>query len=645
VPLQSSGNTLELLARRQFNDLRDAEIKLVRNAPAGTPAICGPNDNDDDPLNNLSQAAGWDKQREIRADLIRWLCVHDEASRLVNSLGLQVYGAKLSLQLRNVTAPFPLTFEHCFVAQDIDLYASTLASLDMIGSSMRSMNASGATFKGDVFLKGVRVEGCLSFVSATIGGELALHGATLNNPARLGDHTDDAALLADFLNISGSVFLCHDEVSGKDFQAQGQVRMREARIGQDLCCDGGTFSNPELAGSDSSGSAIDLNNAVIQGIASFSTNFRSSGTVYLISVQITRFLACVSGSFSYPNRTARALAADGIVIHGDAKIVSSNFEGNLSMVGAHIDGQLNCERSHFHGAVWLQSATVGTLLWKQIDRSQDAGLDLSNVTTGSYEDDQPSWPKPGKLILDGFAYKLIDDSPLTLDARLDWLSRQLGFAAQPYRQLARYFSDNDRMDDSTAILVAMEHRQRRGQWTDPILHYTIGYGYHPLYSGWFLGASTLLGWFILRRAKISGTMCPTDQDAYKSFKGARGSPVYCPPLKPFIYSLENSLPLVKLGQVDHWQPDPERLKPDQPTATPPPVDSETSPYTLAHPAPHASKTALPGPPATDNWFKHQWRQLKQPAVRLQYFLWLQILFGWILATLFAAGVAGLIHTQ
>ena len=70
------------------------------------------------------------------------------------------------------------------------------------------------------------------------------------------------------------------------------------------------------------------------------------------------------------------------------------------------------------------------------------------------------------------------------------------------------------------------------------------------------------------------------------------------PLSPVAFSIENSLPLVKLGQIDYWGPDP---------------------------SPRATTSTL------------HWGRL------LFGFQRLQVLFGWILATLFVAAVTGIVQ--
>lgn len=91
-------------------------------------------------------------------------------------------------------------------------------------------------------------------------------------------------------------------------------------------------------------------------------------------------------------------------------------------------------------------------------------------------------------------------------------------------------------------------------------------------------------------------MVPTEKEAYQQFKylATEGQvPAHYPTFSAPVYSLENSLPLVKLGQAAKWQPD----------------------------------------PAPDGWAWVRW------------FLRGQILLGWLLATLFVAGVNGIVHKE
>jgi len=110
-------------------------------------------------------------------------------------------------------------------------------------------------------------------------------------------------------------------------------------------------------------------------------------------------------------------------------------------------------------------------------------------------------------------------------------------------------------------------------------------------------------------------MVPRDEAAYTQFKATGHAPGHYEPLGPFVYSLENSLPLVKLGQTDRWGPDPA-------------------------PNWHPSDS---GSPATTNAADPSSASLFASPRFLFAFQRLQVLLGWILATLFVAGVTGIVQ--
>ena len=107
-----------------------------------------------------------------------------------------------------------------------------------------------------------------------------------------------------------------------------------------------------------------------------------------------------------------------------------------------------------------------------------------------------------------------------------------------------------------------------------------------------------------------GEMVPTEEKALQSFKDTNGRPSEnYPPFFPLVYSLENSVPLIKLGQVDRWQPNPSSQVPVQ---------------------------------RNQSW---GWRlqSFVTNGRFLMYFRWGQIMVGWLLATLFVAGLTGIVR--
>ncbi len=182
---------LETLARAHFKDLTEAELKLLRAAPKGEVAVCGPNDDEEDPANDPSKAGDWSPDRQIRAGLIRWLCVHREAKKRVDPKGIQVLGAKITgaLDLSFVIVPFPLALWRCHLMDDANLRNVEIPGINLEGTWVSSISADGAKVKAGVFLRnGFRAEGEVRLPGARIEGDLDCSGGRhIYEPAARGD--------------------------------------------------------------------------------------------------------------------------------------------------------------------------------------------------------------------------------------------------------------------------------------------------------------------------------------------------------------------------------------------------------------------------------------------------------------------------
>lgn len=504
VETTSPDDVLLELARKKFGDLSEAEKRTLRAAPQGKTAVCGKNSDDDDAANDPAKAdnkpeeGGWGEEREIDADVIRWLCVNKEAAQHVDPRGLWIYGAKITgtLDLSYASVGFPLELDRCRVLGDCVFY------------------------------------------------DLAVPGLYFT-----GTHTK--GIKADRIEVKGGLFLRHK------FSAEGEVRLLGAKIGGDLDCVGATFKNA----------------------------------------------------------TGYALVADGVEVKGDI-FLRENFavNGGISLPGAHVAGG-------FQSYGWNDGS--------------EATLVLRNAALGALMDDEAVWNKV-KLDLDGCVYQTISKGPTDAKARLRWLERLEKFTPQPYRQLAKFLHERGDDDGEKKVLLVLAekvHAEQLGKlprWQRPFRGFadvaevaTIGYGIRPERAAlWAIGL-TALGWVLHRRAALARAMAPTDKSAYDEFAAnGRQTPRYYPGFNPFIYSLENCLPLVKLGQDDRWQADP------------------AAPRRVGRPRP-----AL----LTRAW----WRDLIYGRVPsglcsrrfLQGFRWFMILAGWALATFFVAAVTGIVKKE
>jgi len=499
-------------------DLSEAEKRLLRAAPEGALAMCGPNDKPNDPANDPARADSWECGREIRAELIRWLCVDEKASKLVDPRGIRVYAAKItgSLDLTFATLAFPLRLTLCRLTDDADLRYAKMPSLVLFGSSTRSLTMDGAEVRGGVFLhNGFSANGGVRLLDARIGGDLICGGGTFSN-------MNGPALDADRAEIRGGVFL------NKGFLAAGEVRMLESKIGGSIECEGGKFS------------ALSLNRASIRD----------------------------------------------------------------------------------------------SFFWSEITEGRNTKLDLRDARVGDLEDDEASWPEKGNLLLDGFVYERIGGTRTDARSRLRWLGRLEGFKPQPYRQLAKVLQGMGDDEGAKQVLFELESKARAEDrrrlvgspvhrlirsGEDTVSGVTVGYGIYPIWALGYSLALAALGWVVFRRAQRVGAMAPKDKDAYAEFHHNEGKvPASCQPFNPLIYSFENCIPLVKLGQDEFWQPDP----------NPKHREAKVGRGKFRRAVDSVLDSVVPEWAVTPG--------------ALLWFRWIVIGLGWLLATFFVAGLTGIL---
>jgi hypothetical protein len=164
-------------ARSRFGELSAAEQKVLHAVARGEVAYCGPSDQDDDPANDPAKADQWGKERTIRANLIRWLCVDREASERIDPRGIQVHGAKIGslpeerdLDLSGADLPFRLSFTFCNFDVPLMLADATILALSLGGSRIARLDLRHAVVgpigddeqswpkKGSLFLDGFTYE-------------------------------------------------------------------------------------------------------------------------------------------------------------------------------------------------------------------------------------------------------------------------------------------------------------------------------------------------------------------------------------------------------------------------------------------------------------------------------------------------------
>jgi len=512
--------------------------------PAEEIVVAGLATGDFDRLGDGSRPDAPEPGRLIRAAFLRFLILGGDDEFRPHEKGIRLSGAYvggvLDLEACHVVRDIGLT--NCRFDSTPVLNSAVIERLFLDGSAMPGLNAERVQARGGLYLRGAEVSGAARLASATFGG----------------------AVLCD-----GSVF---SPVAGPAFDAEGiearRLHMRGAR------CDGPVIlTGAELAG--------DLDCASME----------------------------VAGE-----KTGIALDARAVDVGGSVILRGARIAGETNLVAARIRSDLSCTAAHLRNpggaALQISRATVGGAFFLRDGAAIEGTLAMTAAVIGSIHDDAGSWPGAGDLLLNRCLYQAFIGGPVDAASRLDWLSRQAperwgeDFWPQPYEQLAAVLQDMGHEGDARTVLVEKDRLQRRTRRAaianplvrgvhaaiDAVLKVTVGYGRQPLLAFVWLFFLWVLGVLLFGLAEGEGAFRPTNPvllrqpewtlcglpagetvtlatgevaegiaapgegqlACFRSRREAASFPVF----SPWMYSLDNLLPVLDLQQKDFWSPYP-----------------------------------------------------------------------------------------
>jgi hypothetical protein len=293
VVLAAPDPELLVLARGEFSDLTMAELALLKFAgsdssdPEGF-AAAGPSAKLDDPTNDPAHADQWGTEREVRAQLIEWLCV-DESAKKLAPRGIRLLGARITgkLDLAHVTVPFALTLRNCSIGERMTFENMALPQLDLSGCYTGEIDAENIVIHGNLLMNDLHASGGASFPNSTIGGNLLASGSHFTQSKvgaeRLG--LGKMAFNAGGAQIRGVVGFCCG------FEADGAVNLANAAIGSDMIFTGGTFNCPNDVAIDAN--AANFSSAAFLGTHPFITRYRGVHVNGLVQMRVMRANALV----------------------------------------------------------------------------------------------------------------------------------------------------------------------------------------------------------------------------------------------------------------------------------------------------------------------------------------------------------------
>lgn len=257
-----------------FTPAEDALLAAAgTGAPAGTVA---------DP----DGAEAWGPERQVRPEVLRWLCTDPTARARVTPAGLRLRGLAVPgpVDLERARIPFPLAFAHCALPAGLNLAGAEVMRLSLSACRVGPMRCDRLTAHGPVVLAdGTRVLGGVRLAGALVLGDLVLTGAELVNPGAV-------ALAGAGIRVEGDLRL------DGGFVARGAVRLGGAAVAGCLDLRGGRFLNR-------GGVALACDRIQVGGTCRLDGGFRPQGQVRFMDAR----LAQVVGRAGAP----RAVTRDG----------------------------------------------------------------------------------------------------------------------------------------------------------------------------------------------------------------------------------------------------------------------------------------------------------------------------------------------
>lgn len=251
MPPWAANDPLIQLAASRFPDLTGCELIVLHGASTGAASSCAPqNSKIPDALrseasNDPARGSAWSSDREVRADLLRWLFLDRQARRYLDPSGVRIRAARIPdrVDLHNFTIPVELEIDHSYLPRGIDLRGAKIPGLRLLNSysGQLRLGAIAVThdldLEGDAFSGVSYLPGLIDLTSAQIGGFLMLGESRVT----LGAAAGQTAIGAMGLSVRQNASLW-------GLQTDGVVDLRNANINADLEIEYAKFFGAGLTG-------------------------------------------------------------------------------------------------------------------------------------------------------------------------------------------------------------------------------------------------------------------------------------------------------------------------------------------------------------------------------------------------------------
>jgi hypothetical protein len=263
--------------------------------------------------------------------------------------------------------------------------------------------------------------------------------------------------------------------------------------------------------------------------------------------------------------------ADGI-FQGDIVLQDVTLrDQKLTLDDAAVAGSLRIKECDFKGSTLeLGSMKVAFRIEILKLKHHPHHLYFTGTSTTTYKEDESAWPDTGGLRIDRFTYDRLSVDDLSVKQLLRWLRLQdpkhlytEDFRSHPWRHLAALLKRRGAVDKARELSIAYRDAMLNSgvySGSAKIAHaffkYSCGYGLKPWLPVKWLAGVILVGAVFFEAAAITHLVRPADSVYVLGLKsktlGLDKPPKEYPVFNPFLYSLENTLPAVNLGQNEHF---------------------------------------------------------------------------------------------
>jgi hypothetical protein len=507
----------------------------------------------------------------IRAKFVRWMIGDEEAHKFIDPRGIRIWCATLvgELSLSDCHIPFPLDFRRCDFPELLSLVAAETRQISLIGCTVRKgISADRINMDGSCVMRWIESFGEIRFHGAKINGHFECAGSQIM--------VSGNGITLDQTAVQGSVLLkpAREGTLQTPFRSSGCVHMNNASVKGDIDCTGAIL----LLGPDNKeDSALCLDRTTIGGSLDLTSGFRTNRTVRAVDTVIQNSFQCRGAQLSENgialniNRAqigGSAFFDSGFQASGDSNLSNIQVKNDLSFNGSRI-GRIICEGAR----------VGGDLIWINVHDAPHTKryLNISGSTVQDIIDDEVSWPAKGNLLLNGLIYQDVDlhlpqdsDSVNTtslppaiafdLEKRIEWLKLQKPddqLKPQPWLQLARHQKETGRDRSAKRVIFLFKCVKAASSWL-PVRIPRILFAALEERPSWIfvpICICLLFGSLFFWQGGQMRAMAPTSTDAYVAWTQSRLTTEAYPRFNGVEYTLENGLPIFKLGQNDTWAPD------------------------------------------------------------------------------------------